>query len=279
MLSLDVLYSWGAVYTAIFLPAVLILLNFVFGSCFVSEALTLHQHTSTSHYSRARLMGRGCVAAVLVSFVWQYYDYMFVARESISGREAALCNPVHFLWDVVDALPSFGKLDLACLVDCTWDETVYQSLLAAFLFFFVRSVFSVPQVSQEEANRLEKMGSIISRCSKCGSCIEHMDHHCYLICNCVGRRNRRSFILCLCFAVLNLSFLLWWCGQWAVYSNSTITLIGLVLVIGFFGFMAALLVFQVLLLCKGETTISFLKRSAGLSAIRRLCLLVSRPQS
>ncbi|EPY37042.1 zinc-finger multi-pass transmembrane protein [Strigomonas culicis] len=199
---------------------------------------------------------------------------MFLARESISGREAALCNPIHFLWDVVDTLPLLKNLPMTCLVDCTWDEVIYQGSFTAFVFFFVKSVFSVPQVSEVEAKRLEKVGILISRCSKCGSCIDTMDHHCYLICNCVGRRNRHSFLLCLLSAVLNLSFLLWWCGRWAFNSHCTVTLLGLVLVIGFLSFMTVLLAFQLLLFRRGETTIAFLKRTAGLPTVRRALSLV-----
>ena len=33
-----------------------------------------------------------------------------------------------------------------------------------------------------------------SHCQKCDQCVSHFDHHCYLMNNCIGLRNKRSFI-------------------------------------------------------------------------------------
>lgn len=51
------------------------------------------------------------------------------------------------------------------------------------------------------------------RCSLCNRFVELFDHHCYLSGACIGRRNRRFFLLFLLFS----SSFTGWCAGWTVY--------------------------------------------------------------
>lgn len=252
---LQILLSWGAVYTAMFLPAVLMLANFVFGSCFISKAITQRQGGGAAgNHTLPRLVGRSAIALILVSFGWQYYVYMFLARPSMGRREVWECNPLYFAWNVADSLPSLASLRVWDLFMCTWDEVMYLTTFGSFLVTYLICVFSVPQVHVSSQN------AECSFCRKCGSSVLGMDHHCYLIGNCVGRLNRTLFTACLFLGVCNLWFLLWWCGKWAFVEGGPVTLLGLLLCIVFSAVVAALLGFQGFLRATGDTTLSFLKR-------------------
>ena len=45
-------------------------------------------------------------------------------------------------------------------------------------------------------------------CRICRRCVHHMDHHCPFVGNCVGRNNRRSFVLFLFWAASSLAYVL-----------------------------------------------------------------------
>lgn len=253
--------SWGAVYVALFLPAILMLTNFVFGKCFVSEALSRAQHAPQAAHTRARVLGRAHVALVTLTFVWQYYVVMFVARPHVGGNgDTRACNPAFAVWDVVDALPWVEAARVGLLLHCDVSDLVYLTSVALFAFLYVSCVFSVPQLSRDDGSGATGgVPPAVSHCRKCEADILAMDHHCYFICNCVGERNRRRFLLCLVSGVVNLSYLLYRYLVWVLMEGDALTNVGAVLVVAFDGFLAALLGFQVLLWRRGWSTKEFLK--------------------
>lgn len=258
----DILTSWGAVYTALFLPALLMLANFVFGKCFVSEALTRAQHAPHAVHTWPRVAGRAHVALVTLSFVWQYYVVMFVARTHAGGvNDVHACNPLSFVWDVVDGLPWVANARVGRLLQCQPCDIAYLTSVIAFAVLYVSCVFSVPQLSHRApaGAGVSREAESVSHCRKCDADVLQMDHHCYFICNCVGVRNRRLFVACLFSGVLNLSFLLYHYLVWVLTEGDALTNFGALLVLVFDAFLAALLCFQVLLWRRGWSTKDFLK--------------------
>lgn len=253
----EVLTSWTAVYICITLPGVLLLLNFVFGNCFVSEALTAHQHGGDSTHSFPRVVGRGCVVLVSLSFAWQYHAYMFASRSDGTGgdRPLAACNPLYAVWQLVDSLPYVHRFRPVFLLDCTWGEAAYLGMFGSFLFLYVGCVFSAPQSAPATAACRSSTGY----CHRCQATVRGRDHHCYLIGNCVGASNYTRFVACLVSGVANLTVLLYQRGAWAFHSQRLTNLVGLLLVCGFVSGLGALLVFHGLLLRRGLTTWQFLK--------------------
>jgi hypothetical protein len=255
--------SWGAVYAALFLPAILMLGNFVFGKCFVSEALSQAQHAPHSTHARSRVIGRAYVAVVMLTFVWQYYVVMFVARTHVGGNDDAhACNPAYFVWDVVDSLPRISEARIDLLLQCRTSDVVYLASVTLFAFLYVSSVFSVPQIPRGGIDSGDPGGAgatAVSHCRKCGADILEMDHHCYFICNCVGKRNKRLFVLCLVAGAMNLSYLLYTYLVWVLTEGDALTNVGALLVVVFDDFLIALLCFQILLWRRGWSTKEFLK--------------------
>ncbi|KAG5478122.1 hypothetical protein LSCM4_05522 [Leishmania orientalis] len=271
----EVFTSWGAVYTALFLPAILLLINFVFGNCFVSEAMCRAQQASQSVHSWSRIIGRAHVAVVTLSFGWQYYVVMFVARANTGGNaDARACNPLFFAWDVVDHLPYLRGMQWPLLVQCGSSDAAYLVLVGLFAFFYASCVFSVPQVTTLGATA--EGHSVISYCRRCGTHVHQMDHHCYFIGNCVGGRNKRLFVCCLVTGVANLSYLLYEYALWALAQSDAVTHAGATLVIVFDVYLVGLLAFQLLLLRRGWTTREFLRRrrhdrESVIRSLVRLC--------
>lgn len=57
-----------------------------------------------------------------------------------------------------------------------------------------------------------RLRSNAKHCAECGRCVLEFDHHCFYIGNCVGARNRNSFVLFLIFSFL--SVLVWEPFNW-----------------------------------------------------------------
>ncbi|CAM42410.1 zinc-finger multi-pass transmembrane protein [Leishmania braziliensis MHOM/BR/75/M2904] len=255
----EALTSWGAVYIALLLPAILMLVNFVFGKCFVSEAMCRARHTPQSVHTRSRILGRAYVALVTLSFAWQYYVVMFVVRTQTDGNaDVRACNPLFFVWDLIDHLPYLRGMQLSLLVQCCSSDVTYLVLVGLFAFFYASCVFSVPQATPGSA--AAEGQDVISYCRRCGTHVHQMDHHCYFIGNCVGERNRRLFLCCLVAGVANLSYLLYKYALWVFAHGDAVTNVGAILVMVFDVFLAGLLGFQVLVLRRGWTTREFLRR-------------------
>lgn len=261
----EAITSWGAVYAALFMPAVMMLGNFVFGQCFVSEAIGAAQHTDASLHTRYRIIGRGFVAVTTLLLTWEYYVYFFASRRTIkAGRPdvtAAQCNPLYVVWDLVDCLPfELARLRPRYAIDCAWNDLVFLSLFSGFAATYLMAVFSVPQVpAPDAAAPLTGTAPVASYCCKCAAHVEGMCHHCHLVGNCVGVRNRALYITCLVLGVGNLAFLLHWCGSWAFWQQAVTIHLGLMLVLMALTLLSLLLAFQLLLLARGVTTIEVLK--------------------
>ncbi|CAD2219715.1 zinc-finger multi-pass transmembrane protein [Angomonas deanei] len=185
---------------------------------------------------------------------------MFLARTELTGRHYKKCNIAAEIWDLVDQLPNVKGIS-SDVLDCSLEETLYLVFLGFFIVLYAMSVTSVPQIDTKDSDNSKTES--ISFCSKCCANVDTMDHHCYLICNCVGKKNRGLFLCCLLAGTVNLSYLLYLCGAWAFRSNDCITVIGLLLVVLFLGLLAALLAFQLLLIRNKETTIGFMKKNKG----------------
>ncbi|KAK7198932.1 zinc-finger multi-pass transmembrane protein [Novymonas esmeraldas] len=249
----ELLTSWGAVYAALFMPALLMLANFVFGRCFVSEAMCRAQHAPQATHTRSRILGRAHVALVALSFAWQYYVVMFVARTKTGGStDIRTCNPAFSVWDMVDNLPDVRGVQLTLLSRCRPSDVAYLVLVSLFAFFYASCVFSVPQMADGRADA--------AYCRRCGAHIHRMDHHCYFIGNCVGESNRRLFLCCLVTGVVNLSYLLYMYALWVFVHGDALTNLGALLVILFDAFLLGLLAFQLLLSRRGWTTREFVRR-------------------
>ncbi|KAG5503569.1 hypothetical protein JKF63_05709 [Porcisia hertigi] len=255
----EAITSWGAVYAALFLPAILMLANFVFGKCLLSEALCRAQQIPHSVHTRSHIIGRAHVVLVTLSFTWQYCVVMFVARTKAGGNsDARACNPLFSLWDLIDNLPYLGNVQWSLLVQCCCSDVTYHLLVALFAVFYASCVFSAPQVTPHSP--AAEGHDSISYCRRCGTHIYQMDHHCYFIANCVGGRNRRLFLCCLVTGVANLSYILHKYALWALAHGDALTSVGAVLAGVSDIFLIGLLGFQMLLMWRGWTTREFLCR-------------------
>lgn len=263
MVSLvELLTSWEGVYVMVSLPAVLMLMNFACGSCFISEVLSAEQHSIHSVHTRHRILGRTCVALITASFAWQFYTVMFVARQVADPKlNPRACNLAYFIWDTVDALPIFSRAPLMLLLKCSYRDTSYLLFVSSFFFFYIQCVFSVPQINAAQiTSHAPEMRKKVHFCRKCGAYTYLMDHHCYFICNCVGEKNMTLFICCLLTGILNMSYLLLYYGKWAFSSGDLLITAGAVLVMMFNLFLVALLSFHVWLRRSGNSTVDWLHR-------------------
>lgn len=108
-------------------------------------------------------------------------------------------------------------------------------------------------------------------CRLCDNCIETADHHCVWLNNCVGRRNYRYFFAFVTSTTLLSIYLLGSClGQITTYASLENISVGqaidhfrvpfALVIYGFLGFLypAALMLYHVFLMARGETTREFL---------------------
>lgn len=299
------LTSWSAVYTVLLLPAALMLANFALGSCVVGAALEDRQHIS--HYNRrARRLGRLALLAVSLSFVWQYAVFFTQSRNDVTAATTTTttagaavmvlhpaasvedCNALYLVWRAVDSLrwwpwpwpwSSLSSSSLVRAVACSREEWLHNLFLGVFSALYYYCVLSVPQVAESEAKAKAKAkAEVVSFCSRCGANIAGMDHHCYLINNCVSRRNRRAFLCCLACGVLNYAHLLRCRLRWALAQPRRSVHAGLALVVAFEVFLSVLLCLHMLLWWRGATTLEVLKsaREQRVGAARVLARLAFR---
>ncbi|EAN85540.1 putative zinc-finger multi-pass transmembrane protein [Trypanosoma cruzi] len=248
------LFSWTAVYMAVTFPAFFMGLNFIFGDCFLNEVFAHNQYAGSGtgkgyHWRLERML----ILFVFGLFVWQYYTYMFQARKDY----VEFCNPPvylchYFVWLVWRK----GSFPCGLLGDCSLDDICFLVLWSLHVILYFYSVTSVPQVGKKTSNS--------SFCRKCRAYVEGMDHHCFIIGNCVGSKNRRLFLCLLAVCALNMFFLLLMRGAWAYAVGGVFILLGLLLVICVTVVSSCLLLFQFCLLRKDKTTLLFFKEERQL---------------
>eukprot|EP00796_Vickermania_ingenoplastis_P003895 gene3895-2764_t len=173
------------------------------------------------------------------------------------------------------------RVVLANSIACRWSDTIFLVLWALFLVMYLRVVLSTPVsrndcekdrqhrnkgpvvTEQGSSSRVGKQSSdaasapsASSWCAHCESYISAKDHHCYVVCNCIGDRNRIAYIQLLALAVIELAFLnVWGLRYWAyVATPGPLLAFGLLLALVADVLLALLLAFHLFLLWKGWTT-------------------------
>ncbi|ORC88877.1 putative zinc-finger multi-pass transmembrane protein [Trypanosoma theileri] len=260
----EVIFSWGTVYLAIAMPAFAMILNFVIGSCFLSEVLAHSQFADTTKKNR-RGNERLFMVLIIFSFIWQYYTYMFQSRL----KDMDCCNLPVCVWRWFDRL-IWRKEDFSwnLLFKCSLDEMFYLSLWLTHAVLYFCCALSNPHVKEKTSRS--------SFCRRCDAHVDGMDHHCMLIGNCIGSSNRRIFLCLLGISFLNMLFLLFMRGNWAYREGNIPTLVGLLVVVFVAIVSFSLLIFQLCLIWKGKTTRSFWKEyyQSRKSVVRALFDLV-----
>lgn len=253
---LEFLVSDFCVYSAIFLPLVLLLLNFVFGSCFLSDTLhTLQTGKAASNiHSKAHRVGRVCVILVVCSFAAQYYVYFHVAHSSWNG-ESFQCSPVDCILDLI-IYSCFGQhvfpFQWRSCISCRSEDVTFLVLWLTFLFMYIKMVCS--SVSLVDSSRREHL--TVSFCRHCQVDVDGMDHHCFMLCNCIGARNRKGFLGLLCVATVEVMFFNYWSFPLLVSTGeiNILLFIGLLFAVGAATALTSLLVFHVVLWKTKRTT-------------------------
>mmetsp|Transcript_63770 Transcript_63770/g.113883 ORF Transcript_63770/g.113883 Transcript_63770/m.113883 type:complete len:277 (-) Transcript_63770:365-1195(-) len=155
------------------LPGVCMLLNAVFGSCFLTAQLF-----GVDDCQRSRRRGGLAVRCIMGLGVWQYLTY-------VGGILPLQPGPV------------------------VWKALVYHVLLALWAHCYRGAVCRTsvaPQLAQsakevcKKCDRSRPPGT--HHCRECGVCVLDQDHHCIFINNCVARHNRKLFVLTTLYTVL-----------------------------------------------------------------------------
>lgn len=254
------LVSDFCVYTAIFSPLLFLLLNFIFGSCFLSDALhTIQTGTAIgNNQSKAHRFGRLCVILVVLSFAAQYYVYFHVAHSSWNG-ECFQCSPVDCTLDLICSGFGFGEVSArwSSWVSCRTEDLVFLSLWFMLLAMYIRVVCS----SSCSTNMTETPRARFSFCRYCQVHIEEMDHHCFFLSNCIGAKNKKSFLLLLLLSASELFFFNYWCFP-LLFSGKPVHALVFLGLLGSFGagvVVTILLVFHCFLWKNKKTTKDFIR--------------------
>jgi hypothetical protein len=244
--------SWGFVYALVAAPMMLMGVNFIFGRCTMAEAMD-HRVEGTEMSIHARRMGKAAFVGVVACFVWQLIVYGVTFR-LWSGRPVSDCSFAYTMYWCVDWCSSLLTGTVAPsdapTLQCTPLDVTHGVGCMSFVYLFVRCLASIPQQKRKSVG--------CSYCSKCGAWVDGMDHHCYLLHNCVGKVNRFTFVRLVASCSLLAAVEVMECREFALsgslvagvsYAAAIVALIG----------SGGLLGFQLLLLRKGLTTLSFLK--------------------
>ena len=242
---LRALTSWTAVYIAILGPAVMLLANFVFGNCTVAAWLEQshgmasreHRNDKQSFWTSNRI-GRATVAAGLISALWQrhvfFYYYKPYRRATLGVR-----HDCDVLWDTLSYMSNALRREgqpassfasyLFADESCTVVDLVYHLSLLSFVVAFLLSAIISPQEKVAEEERSSKASTKLPQqtgernesrsshfCSRCGTRVNGMDHHCYFVHNCIGTANRMYFIVLLISVTVLSSCLVSECTEWVV---------------------------------------------------------------
>lgn len=256
----------------LFAPIAMATVNFIFGSCVVNDIYGFMKHrpsrNSKSLYQR---VGRGCVSGVLISFACQYYVYFHVAHSSWNGN-VYQCSPadiglkIFLLWGSDNCVFS----DFIAIFRCRKEDVLFLILCGTFFFLYVGLVRSYPATKLgkgEEVVSIAKASSIernVSFCRYCEADVVEMDHHCFLVDNCIGHHNRARFLSLLGVSVLELSFFVGVCSPYCFSDRpSLLCLCGILLASAALIFVMFFFLFHLFLWKKKVTTKTFVRNIYG----------------
>eukprot|EP00760_Papus_ankaliazontas_P038740 PhM_4_TR9269/c0_g1_i1/m.28449/K20029/ZDHHC3_7_25; palmitoyltransferase ZDHHC3/7/25 len=242
----DWVFSWALVVTISVMPAAMMLVNFVFGSCVFADLVTPETRGGCK---RAARHGRLAVTAIVVCLVWQYVTVVVDYSEALSSSPSSPSSSL-FL---------YGYHFLLLLTLTCYMRTMLTRSLAPRMMHFATEQDRIGMRACARCDR-GRARPQTHHCGKCGECVEGLDHHCVIVANCIGRRNRRYFVQTLVYTVVMSCVLLVQCGEWAI--KETYRFPALVVTIVFLLGSLGLLLWQMVMLATGVGHVDALKLCA-----------------
>lgn len=266
---LGLMVSDTVVYVVLLAPLVVAIINFTAGNCIVSEIYSITRRRSSRHSkSFYQRVGRACISAVLISFFCQYYVYFHTAHSSWNGT-VYQCSPIDITLAIMGCLGS-GHNSFSYFVtglECRKEDVLYLILWISFLVVYLRVVWSDPSSKHKGKKRKDSSSDSLSKevkASFCRYCKRHvieMDHHCFLVDNCIGHNNRVLFLVLLGISVLQLSFFVGICAPYCFSGYPVLlSVFGIFLAGAALLFLSCFLFFHLILWKKKLTTKSCIRK-------------------